>query len=648
MTAKSFTKAIKGISLITAGVFSFSFSANSQTLFNNGAMIYINTDTVMFVDGDVHNYQGTIVNLGRFDITGDMINDAQLGGTGSPLPPNNGLPECNGIFRVQGDWRNNNEFNAGTGKVLLYGDLQLITGSQSSYFYDLELTGTNRKEIQGVDQYSTGTLALNDRELWTDKYTMYVENTNASAITRSTGFVSSLESGSLSRRMLSASDYLFPVGSLQGFPRGYRPAVIRPNTTFPNRFTVRLVNFDPITDDPDDLNDYTKPTSDHDTTVCYVNDNYWYKINHPEGTDNADLALSYDAAVTDDQGAYNGIVQWDNVNDNQWESLGVPTSNSLSNDPNDPATLTFVRRNGVTNFSPEPFTLAYLIPPPPPLFGIDVICADVQTTYSVIPNTNGSYYFYVDTVGGVATGQIISTTDTSATVIWNDMNWGNVYVIETIDNQNGYVACPSLIGNFLVDILSLPHAGFETTNEYNNPNPNGTYNYNNPDDVFINDLISFHDTSTNTVSWAWDFNDGVNSVNQNPYHTYGGLGTYNVMMVATSPDGCLDTAYQAINVIEGLIVPNVFTPDGDGYNDVFKIRNSNVSEFTFRVFNRWGTQIYETTAPEIAWDGKTQAGSEAPAGTYFYTLDAKLASGNDIAIFQDKDTLEKGTITLIR
>ena len=228
------------------------------------------------------------------------------------------------------------------------------------------------------------------------------------------------------------------------------------------------------------------------------------------------------------------------------------------------------------------------------------------------------------------------------------MGWGNVYVIETIDNQNGYVACPSLVGNFLVDILSLPSAIFGTTYEYPNPNPNGTYNYNNPNDVFINDLISFHDSSTNTISWAWDFNDGVTSVNQNPYHTYSDLGTYNVMMVATSPDGCLDTAYTPINVVEGLIVPNVFTPNGDGFNDVFKIRNSAVSEFTFRVFNRWGTQIYETTAPEIAWDGKTQAGSPAPGGTYFYTLKAKLSSGNDIAIFQDKETLDKGNITLIR
>lgn len=643
MIVKSFTKAIKGISLITAGVFSFSITADAQvaTITVDSAMFYINTGGLVYCTGHVHNkLNGKIVNLGTFDIDSNIVNDGQLGGNGSPLP------ESNGLYRVAGDWRNNNEFNAGTGKVLLDGPVQGITGIAPSYFYDLELAGTDRKEIQFTDQFVTNTLILNDRELWTDAFTMHVENTNTGAITRTTGFVSSLEAGSLSRKTLNAADYLFPVGSSQNNPR-YRPAKIRPTTSFPNTFTVRLVNANPITDDPGDSTDYAKDALLHDTDICYVNDNYWYKINHPVGTDNADLSLSYDAVpVLFDQGAYNAIAQWDSITDNRWENLGFPNSNSLTTDPNDSPTLTFVRRNAVNinNTLPEPYTLAYLIPPAPEQFGDSIICADVQTTYSIIPNTNGTYEFFVDSTEGT----IISTTATSATVIWNDVPFGTINVIETIDNQNGYVACPSLVGSFLVDILSLPDAIFGTTYEYPNPNPNGTYGYNNPDDVFINDLISFHDSSTNTVSWWWDFNDGVNSVNQNPYHTYSDLGTYNVMMIATSPDGCLDTAYKTINVVEGLIVPNVFTPNGDGYNDVFKIRNSAVSEFTFRVFNRWGTQIYETTAPEIAWDGKTTAGSAAPAGTYFYTLDAKLESGNDIGIFQDKDTLEKGHITLIR
>ncbi len=352
MIVKSFTKAIKGISLISAGVLSFSVTANAQvaTITNDGAMFYINTGGLVYTRGHVHNkLNGRIVNLGTFDIDSNIVNDGQLGGDGNPLP------ESNGLYRVAGDWRNNNEFNAGTGKVLLDGPVQGITGIAPSYFYDLELAGTDRKEIQFTDQFVTNTLILNDRELWTDQYTMHVENTNTGAITRTTGFVSSLEAGSLSRKTLNAADYLFPVGSTQNTPR-YRPAKIRPTTSFPNTFAVRLVNANPITDDPFDPTDYSKDALLHDTDVCYVNDNYWYKINHPEGTDNADLSLSYDAAFTDDQGAYNAIAQWDSITDNRWENLGFPNSNSLTTDPNDPATLTFVRRNAVNinNSLPEP------------------------------------------------------------------------------------------------------------------------------------------------------------------------------------------------------------------------------------------------------------------------------------------------------
>lgn len=640
MRAKRFTNSARGISFITAGILSFfTFSSSAQLVTNDGAMFYINNGAEVFVDGDFNNQAGTLVNLGDiFNIRGYFNNDALFGGNGSPLPPNNGLTVVGGPY-----WRNNGTVNSGstTGRVVLDGGLQQLIGTNPTTFNELELAGTDRKEMQGVDQYigTQGKLILNDIELWTDAQTMFVETTNPGAITRTTGFVSSLESGSLSRKTLSNSDYLFPVGSTQSFPR-YRPVKIRPTTSLPNRFTVRMVNSDP-NNNLDQIG-YPKPASQHDTTVCYVNDNYWYKINHPEGTDNADLSLSYRQDVPEDQGAFNGIVQWDSIVDIRWENIGATASvgPELNGDPD----LIFVRKNAVNNFSPEPFTLAYLIPPAPDIFGIDVICADVATTYNIVPNTNATYEFTVDP----SQGTIVSSDATSATIIWNDVDSGFVNVIETIDNQNGYVTCPSLVGTFGVDILSLPGAIFGTVNEYPNPNPNGVYGYNNPNDVFVNDLITFLDSSTNTVSWFWNFDDGVTSTQQNPYHTYSNIGNYDVMMVATSPDGCLDTTYKTINVVEGIIVSNVFTPNGDGFNDVFKIRSSNVSEFTFRVFNRWGTQIYETKAPEISWDGKTQAGLPAPAGTYFYTLKASLHSGNDIAIFQDKGTLEKGHITLIR
>ena len=68
------------------------------------------------------------------------------------------------------------------------------------------------------------------------------------------------------------------------------------------------------------------------------------------------------------------------------------------------------------------------------------------------------------------------------------------------------------------------------------------------------------------------------------------------------------------------ILPNAFTPNGDGANDLFYPReNLFVAEIDFKLFNRWGNLIFETTDPEINWDGTTASGNAVEAGTYYYT-----------------------------
>lgn len=67
------------------------------------------------------------------------------------------------------------------------------------------------------------------------------------------------------------------------------------------------------------------------------------------------------------------------------------------------------------------------------------------------------------------------------------------------------------------------------------------------------------------------------------------------------------------------ILPNTFTPNGDGKNDVFKPRvNLFIVEIQFQVYNQWGNLVFQTTDPEINWDGKTMGGNELADGTYHY------------------------------
>jgi gliding motility-associated-like protein len=65
-----------------------------------------------------------------------------------------------------------------------------------------------------------------------------------------------------------------------------------------------------------------------------------------------------------------------------------------------------------------------------------------------------------------------------------------------------------------------------------------------------------------------------------------------------------------------------------------------MKEFTIEIFNRWGTKLWETTAPEIRWDGRTTAGVTVPDGTYFFILKAVSISG--------KDYSTTGYVSLIR
>lgn len=67
-------------------------------------------------------------------------------------------------------------------------------------------------------------------------------------------------------------------------------------------------------------------------------------------------------------------------------------------------------------------------------------------------------------------------------------------------------------------------------------------------------------------------------------------------------------------------LPNTFTPNQDGANDLFiPRRNKFVAQVEFKVFNRWGNLLFETSDPELNWDGNSNSGSSMPEGTYYYT-----------------------------
>jgi gliding motility-associated-like protein len=114
--------------------------------------------------------------------------------------------------------------------------------------------------------------------------------------------------------------------------------------------------------------------------------------------------------------------------------------------------------------------------------------------------------------------------------------------------------------------------------------------------------------------------------------------TYTV--TGRSEHGCYGSAEVNIRINDNIFIPNVFSPNGDGINDVFRIVNYGFDELLeFRVFDRWGKVVFHTSGGLNGWDG-TYNGKPAESGTYYYNI--QIARKNNLT------TVMKGDVALIR
>jgi gliding motility-associated-like protein len=148
------------------------------------------------------------------------------------------------------------------------------------------------------------------------------------------------------------------------------------------------------------------------------------------------------------------------------------------------------------------------------------------------------------------------------------------------------------------------------------------------------------------INNIWNFGNGTSLTSTNSAlagSLYNSAGTYTVMLISQKGD-CMDTTYKVIKVDlpSRLEVPNVFTPNGDGSNDVFFLKAANMGEIHAIIFDRWGSRVYEATSStgNISWDGKNLQGKDCAAGVYFYVI---TANGND-----DKHYEQKGNVSIYR
>ncbi len=144
----------------------------------------------------------------------------------------------------------------------------------------------------------------------------------------------------------------------------------------------------------------------------------------------------------------------------------------------------------------------------------------------------------------------------------------------------------------------------------------------NPNTIWGGQYVSFTNSSTGATSYYWNFGDGGSSTNTTPYYQYNVPGTYIVYLIASNRYGCSDSITDTVFVEGGLYVPNVFTPNGDGQNDVFHITAGGMKTYDLEIFNRWGQKVFETDSPNIDWSGKSMAGIDQSDGIYYYIIKA--------------------------
>ncbi|MGZ3865696.1 MAG: T9SS type B sorting domain-containing protein, partial [Bacteroidia bacterium] len=154
--------------------------------------------------------------------------------------------------------------------------------------------------------------------------------------------------------------------------------------------------------------------------------------------------------------------------------------------------------------------------------------------------------------------------------------------------------------------------------------------------------VNFGNGTTGAVAYNWDFGNGTGSVFQSPTVTYNTPGTYTVVMTASNGPMCFDrdTAIVIVDAATSIVIPNIFSPNGDGINDNFGIISTGIKTLNCDIFNRWGTKITSLTAPNQLWDGKTTSGNDATEGTYYYMLTAKGYDGKDYSY--------QGPLTLVK
>lgn len=173
-----------------------------------------------------------------------------------------------------------------------------------------------------------------------------------------------------------------------------------------------------------------------------------------------------------------------------------------------------------------------------------------------------------------------------------------------------------------------------TANEYITiyPDPDPSYYVSpNPTNIF-NTRVQFFNTTGGNNTYEWytpggnpEYSVGTENIVVN--YPEGVANNYTTWLVATSEYGCQEKYEVIVDVVSDVLIyaPNIFTPDGDSYNETWRvyIDGIDIYDFHLTVFNRWGEIVWESYNADASWNGTYGSGGIVPDGTYVWIIEAK-------------------------
>jgi gliding motility-associated-like protein len=200
---------------------------------------------------------------------------------------------------------------------------------------------------------------------------------------------------------------------------------------------------------------------------------------------------------------------------------------------------------------------------------------------------------------------------------------------------------PAIPGRYRIVYITSNKGCIDSTVKYLvvHPIPDPRFDFIPNDTINVGEIITAMPLQTGVYRHLWSENG--NPVTW-PFPTFK-EGSFRILHTITdSITGCSDTFSSTYIVLapEDFSMTNIFTPNGDGKNDIFNFRGTGITTSQLRVFNRWGELLFESNDSKIGWNGKTMQGVNCPEGTYFWQMSYMLRNG--------KAGKHSGSVNLIR